>query len=121
MVFTNEGRNKVRDELSGLGLFTATGSVGSPAFTAGDVDLGSEIARTNQSAGTVRVQDRLVEFESVLPTTEPAGIQPIFTREMGLFDGSPTNTSLSLALAKIPEVEKTPDVEQQNVFGIRVD
>ncbi len=122
MVFVNVGKNLVRDWLGGLSvnppLYMALGSVGTTA-TVDDTQLGSEIPETRRDLDSVSTSDdRLVEFEMILPSTVPSS-QPVNIREVALFDGSPTGSMYTHDT--FTAVEKTQDVELQTIIGVRIE
>jgi len=123
-MFLNQGKNNIRDLL--VGSFV----IGSPSYAAVGSDgtnpvstnttLGSEINRTRRVFDSKNsAVTKQVEFEMILPSTEPSGIQPIFTREIGIFTGSPTGSIYSRSV--FSEFEKTGDIEVQYIVAYRIE
>jgi len=118
MVMTDTGKNLIRDWLAGQSptppSHIAVGS-DSTAATDDDTSLGSEIVRRAFDSTTYS-DDRMVEFEMVLPTTVPSST--VHLKEMGVFNGSPTGDMF--VRNTFADVEKTTDVEIQFIEGIRI-
>ena len=120
MVFTDIGINKIRD-------FLANANPAAPAYihfgsdatipTSGDTALGSVIDETQRALESTSTGDRFVTFEGLLPSTIPSS-QPIFVREIGVFDGSPTGSLWSHAT--FTGVEKTENLEMQGLYTIKI-
>jgi len=122
MVFTNIGKNLVRDWLGSKfpnpPLYMALGSVGDTA-TADDTQLGSEIPETRRGFDSINTSnDRMVEYEMILPSTVPSS-QPVQIREVGLFDSSSSGSMYTHD--SFTAVEKTQDVELQTIIAVRIE
>lgn len=119
-MFTNTGKNIIRDWLGSKfpnpPYFMALGSVGTTP-TVSDTVLGSEIIERNFDSINTN-NDRLVEFEMILPSTSPT-TQPVNLREVGLFNGSPVGSMFSHNI--FTTISKTTDVELQSIVAVRIE
>ena len=128
MTFVNTGKNQIRNFLANEApttprpAYMALGSVGSPIFTSTDNALRYEPdgARRTFDSDTGSSIDREVEFEMILPSTEPSGLMPITLREVELSSGSPANTGSVYTLSTTAGISKTTDVEIQTIVGVRI-
>lgn len=128
MVFVDSGKNQIRNFLADITpstprpAYMALGSVGSPIFTSTDNALRYEPdgSRRGFDSDTGSSLDKQVEFEMILPSTEPSGEMPITLREVELSSGSPANTGSVYSLSTTAGITKTTDVEIQTIAGIRI-
>ena len=124
MVYTNEGRDWIVDALAGNAP-TAPGylAFGSDDTTSasGDTANGSQWNRATVAFESMTSGTRYIEFEGIVLSTEPSGIQPVNFEEVGIFTGSPTSTGSILARSTFADLEKSQDVELQCLYRIEVD
>jgi len=121
MVFTTIGLNKVRDFLAN-NVPSAPSHIhfgsDATAATSGDTALGSVIDGTVRAFESVSSGADFVTFEGLIPSTAPSS-QPIFVREIGVFDGSPTGSLWSHST--FTGVEKTENLELQGLYTIKIE
>jgi len=120
-MFVKDGKNIIRDWLSG-------GQVNHPTYAAigsiGTIEAGSstgllyEITAIRRPFDSLSIQDQQVEFEMIVPSTDPVGEMPIYFREIGIFNGSPTGSMFSRSA--FAEIEKTEDIEFQTITAFRI-
>jgi len=118
-MMTTVGKNLIREWLANNAptppAYTA---VGSDSTIAGvdDTDLNGEFARRAFDS-IDNNNNRLVEFEMVLPTTVPATTETL--QEVGVFNGSPTGSIFTRNT--FAAITKTTDVEVQFINSIRIE
>ena len=120
-MFVTGGKNIIRDWLSGGQVSRPTyAAIGSIVTTEAGSSTGLlyEIDRLRRPFDSLSIQNQQVEFEMIVPSTEPVGAMPIYFREIGIFNGSPTGSMFSRSA--FAEIEKTEDIEFQTITAFRI-
>lgn len=118
MVFTNAGRNEIRDWIAGSAATAPTRiAVGNDNTTASEDDttLASELARI-EFTSTDTSATRKVTFEGILDSTQQNG-QTL--KELGLFNAT-TNGDMFLRVTHA-SLDKTSSIDVEYLIEIEVD
>ena len=128
MVFVDSGKNQIRNWMGNTGptnprpAYMALGSIGSPLFVSNNSGLRYEVDNTRRvfDSNTGSSYNKLIEFEMILPTTEPSGLMPVYLRECELSSGSPYNALSVYSLSTFAGIEKANNIELQTIVGVRI-